>query len=372
MVIRLSATRIKAYLTCPRKYRYAYLDNIPAVPTGAVVFGRVMHQTLYRLHVAAEQQTANLNVEAGFREFDALWRAALEAEQPLFTEGSAGAQTYWDLADDMLRGYIALQQETAAPLAVEFPFELRWEDCALSGIIDRIDMQENSLVVMDYKTGQRKPAPQALRDDLQLTLYAYAAEQVFKRPVERIVHYHLRDHSQLVTTRTPQDVQRLTQGILRHSVLPRLNASESDPSGSQQGFEPRFGYWCRFCDYRELCLADTPQHRVLTTPTRLTAMQHRELPTVEGGTQLSQVPTDGAAKVSTEPEGIPQPATPAQCRAIEVLVARSPLSQEPLGQLLQARFGRDAVTALHYGQASQLLLELQRQERLKAQAMKQK
>lgn len=247
--MRLSATRLKTYLTCPRQFKYAYVDGIRPILSAALVFGRVMHQTLYALHQESLNSRQELTVEAGFAEFDRLWRAAIEHEQPVFKEGSVTVEEYWDLADDILRSYVTLHQGIPAPLKVEFPFELDWEGHVLSGIIDRIDETEKGLVIVDYKTSQRKPSPQTLRDDLQLTIYAFAAEQIFRRPVETIVHYHLRDQTRLTTMRSTQDYRKLTQG-----VLPRFTHNTERSS-----YEPRYGYWCRFCDYRERCQKEGDQ-----------------------------------------------------------------------------------------------------------------
>ena len=92
--MHLSATRIRTYLTCPRKYRYAYIDDIPVVPTGPVAFGRVMHQTLYSLHQQSMNEGRHLNVEDGFATFDRLWRETLQQEQPLFKQGDGAQQSH--------------------------------------------------------------------------------------------------------------------------------------------------------------------------------------------------------------------------------------------------------------------------------------
>jgi len=240
---RLSATRLKTYLTCPRQFKYAYVEAIPVPLSAALAFGRVMHRTLYTLHQECIAGSRALDVERAFALFDGLWREAIEQEQPVFKEGGVTVEAYWDIADDMLRGYVARHQSAPQPLMVEYPFELSWEGHLLSGIIDRIDEGESGLVIVDYKTSQRKPSSQVLKEDLQLTVYAFAVERIFGRPVQRIVHYHLRDGTLLATTRSHHDYRRLTQG-----VLPRFTHQTQRSS-----YEPRYGYWCRFCDYRARC-----------------------------------------------------------------------------------------------------------------------
>ena len=75
------------------------------------------------------------------------------------------------------------------------------------------------------------------------------AGQLFEAPVERIVYYHLRDQSPLVTLRDADDYRRLEEGVL----MPVAAGIESEC------FPPQRGWWCRFCDYREACAADGPE-----------------------------------------------------------------------------------------------------------------
>ena len=246
--MKLSATRLKTYLTCPRQFRYAYVDEIPSVLTGPLAFGQVIHQTLDRMHLLSLETGLPLDTEYGLSEFNRLWREALERDCPLFKDGETMIREYQELADTMLKGYVERHKDNTAPLVVEFPFQLPWGEHMLEGIIDRIDEGDNGLIIVDYKTGKRKPTQRELASDLQLTVYAFAVEQVFGQPVERIVYYHLRDQTPLLTTRSQSDF-----GWLCDEVLPFI--IQAIEAGS---FAPRPGYWCRYCDYRELCLAEGP------------------------------------------------------------------------------------------------------------------
>jgi|GEM_PF-922660 len=364
----LSATRIKAYRTCPRKYKYAYRDEIPSVITAAVAFGRVMHQTLYALHMQGMEQTSIPSVEDGFAIFDELWRTTLEQEQPLFLFGGASAQAYWDLADDILRGYVKRQQHLPPPVAVEFPFHLVWEGHTLTGVVDRIDDGDNGVTVVDYKTSQRKPTAQELKEDLQLTLYALAVEQSLGRPVERIVHYHLRDQTQLSTARSQSDFRKLQQVI-----LPRFTQRSE-----AQSFAPRYGYWCRFCDYRELCHAHNAQagprqsfgqpslpdeEDVRSEAESDTLVRQEEAPaTPHSVERRSRSPFFAeahivAAGVKTD---LPKLANTPQKEAIAVLAAQAGLNAGKLEQVLQAQGSVSSLEELPSADAVRLLLYLQR------------
>ena len=99
---------------------------------------------------------------------------------------------------------------------------------------------------MDFKSERVRPSPKDLDDDLQFTIYAFAIEQMMRRPVEKVVHCHLRTGDCFETHRTDDHFAWLLD-----EVLPFV------AGGVAQGeFVPRSGYWCNWCDYRELCRAE--------------------------------------------------------------------------------------------------------------------
>lgn len=247
--MRLSATRLQCYHTCPRQYHYRYVEELPTTLTGPLAFGRVVHEVLCLLHQQSLSLGNGLDLAAGLDLFERRWQEIQEQERPLFTESDPPPEEYAALAAGILCDYVLAQQGKPPPLVVEFPFEFPWGEHVLNGFIDRIDEGERGLIIVEFKTGKRKPSPKDLRTDLQLTFYAYAVERVFEQPVERLVYYFLRDQTPLVTHRTPEDFRHLCEGILE----PTAAAIESGR------FPPRCGWWCRWCDYQALCDALGPE-----------------------------------------------------------------------------------------------------------------
>ena len=186
-----SATRLKSYLTCPRQFRYSYVDGIPSIPTSPLVFGRTLHDALCFVH---EHQMLNGKlppVGDVLEKFDALWSEALKAK-PFFRDGSPSPEQHLTTGHEILRAYLAAPENQKMPLAAELAFEVVAGDYRLAGIVDRVDESESGLIVVDFKSGTRKPTPKDLDDDLQFTIYAFALERMMGRPVERVVHCHLR------------------------------------------------------------------------------------------------------------------------------------------------------------------------------------
>lgn len=242
-----SASRLKKYLTCPRQFQYCYIDGLAAVPGALLVLGRVLHETILYLH---EEQMITGKLPPLLQileEFDSLWRRGLQTETPFFRSGGPSAEQSATAGREMLRLYHHEQKGKSPPLLVEMPFEVMAGDYRICGVIDRIDRGETGLIVTDFKSG-RKAAKGEIERDLQLTLYAYAAEQVLGLPVETVAWHFLKDGTVLRETRTPEQCADLIENLLPHVAM----------AVERGEFDLRPGYWCRWCDYREVCRAENP------------------------------------------------------------------------------------------------------------------
>ncbi len=238
-----SASRLKSLLQCPRQYAYAYLDGIPAVPTAPLVFGRVMHETL---RLASEHQMSSGVLPSPSEmqhTLDGLWSAALETESPFFGLRQPTAQGYCALGQRMLEAFHRDYAPKPPPLAVEFAFDVTLGERRLVGTVDRVEESANGLCLVDYKSGQRKPSPTEAATDVGMTIMALALHQTFGLRVESIEYRFLRDGSHIPAVRDESDFDHLL-----NKVLP---SAERTLEGGE--FLPRPGFWCRWCDYRELC-----------------------------------------------------------------------------------------------------------------------
>ena len=111
-----------------------------------------------------------------------------------------------------------------------------------------MDGGEAGLVVTHNKSG-RKMTREQMEGDWQLCIYAYAVGRIFEEPVEGVQLRYLKDGSAQASVRGEEDFRQLTEEVLPH-VTHKVERGE---------FETRPGYWCRWCDYRELCATETAQ-----------------------------------------------------------------------------------------------------------------
>lgn len=238
-----SATRLKSLLLCPRQFKYAYVDLIPAVPTAPLVFGRALHQTLLFIHQQQMNGQELPSANETLLRFDALWQQALEEENPFFRTSAATPEQHTTLGHQILRGYLRSVEGTRPPMAAELSFELAIGDDRLRGVIDRIDEEEDGLVIVDFKSGARKLSPEEATRDLQLTVYAFAAQQLYGRSTARVAQYYLRDGTYQRSLRGPEDFAWLIADVLPYArrVLREVQ------------YPARVGYWCNWCDFKAIC-----------------------------------------------------------------------------------------------------------------------
>jgi RecB family exonuclease len=113
------------------------------------------------------------------------------------------------------------------------------------GFIDRLTRRDDGLYeVHDYKTGQRTPDAQQLRQDRQLALYELGVRQNFPdaREVKLIWHYIAHD-KEFTSSRTPEELSALEKKV--STLIERIEATTEFPC--------RQGPLCKWCEYQKLC-----------------------------------------------------------------------------------------------------------------------
>jgi len=183
---RLSYVQVEDYLVCPLKYRFRHVMKVPVLPHHSLVFGRVLHATIYaylrqRMKGKRPDETFLLETYAGnwvnegflSREHEELRRAAgMRALRLFYKEDGASA---------------------GLPAFLEKPF--RWQEGGLrfSGRFDRVDFEAAGAVIIDYKTGDvasQREADKAAAESLQLDIYALSfLKTEGLLPVETRLHF---------------------------------------------------------------------------------------------------------------------------------------------------------------------------------------
>jgi RecB family exonuclease len=127
----------------------------------------------------------------------------------------------------------------------EKTFELPLEhDVIVTGRMDQVNRIEgNQVEIIDYKTGRPKDAKAAAKD-LQLGVYAMAAEEVLDLDPVRLVFYNLMTNEGVAATRDAKALKETKEKIAEVADLIRAREFPAKP-----------GFGCGFCDYKPLCPA---------------------------------------------------------------------------------------------------------------------
>lgn len=172
----VSASKLRLYQGCARRYYYAYGEGIVEPPTPATALGNYLHAVL-------EHYVKHLLVTGRDRDGEALYALAQSrrARYPLIP--ATGSVSFAE-ADLMLNRFAATPIDPRKVFALEKGFRLPLTGdlpVAIDGRIDRIDREPDRLHIIDYKSGRRKLTEAELAADRQLIFYVVAAYELYRR-----------------------------------------------------------------------------------------------------------------------------------------------------------------------------------------------
>jgi len=231
----LSASDIDTYRTCPLKYKFSRVFRIPQEPTLNQRFGILVHQVLERWHAGG--------ATGGLLEMhtllDAGWRRGgfgdSEEERQLRQKAASALGRYLDRCRD----------ESGEPVWFERSFSFKLGPHLLRGRVDRVDrLPEGGYELIDYKTGRPKSAA-ALREDVQLSLYAVGAREAWDLEAAQQAYLYVLDDEKVQVPTEEIDPDWISETVFEvaEGIL-------------GQGFEPQPSYAaCSMCDYRIACPA---------------------------------------------------------------------------------------------------------------------
>ena len=242
-----SHSRLSTYETCPRQYRYRYLDLLPVDATGAELHvGSVVHAVLERVYGAARTGRVPDLPEAR-RWFDEEW-GRVPAERLRIVRPGFVVEDYRGLGLSCLEDYMRRHAPftDGETIAVELQVDIDLgEGTRLVGYIDRVVRQGPGVYeIHDYKTSGSWPRPRDLDADRQLSLYEMGIRQLHPdvREVLQVWHY-LALQRRFERRRTAADLERVRAACRR--LIARVREERTWPA--------RPGVLCHWCDYRAAC-----------------------------------------------------------------------------------------------------------------------
>jgi RecB family exonuclease len=281
-----SASRLNAYVKCPRRWFFDYLCQVLADPSSLqAAYGSVVHDALESLHRAVRvpgRHDPGVMLERLLKELDIAFGNARD-DFPSQLEYEVSRARARRIAEHYIRWLVS--ESTRMPMQVEhveLMQRLTLGGHEFVGYIDRIDRPTNGgpVTILDYKTGRVDTDAVAYLEkvrsgeEAQLALY-YAMRTASGDDVKRIALVSVRDPRDEVwilaldiedTERRP-DAQR-EDGMLRaHCSRSDLEASLSAlvtrcdtlTKSGQTHFAAGADPPCSYCAYREACRERPPR-----------------------------------------------------------------------------------------------------------------
>jgi ATP-dependent DNA helicase UvrD/PcrA len=235
---KLSASAVQTYETCPLQFKLEREWKIPGEAPAAMQYGGVIHRVLLAFYnsVRALRPMTDEEVLQYFR--DELAAASIQDHYQ--------HDLYYEQGVLQLQDFLAGFRRTPAPkvLHTEEFFDVKVGDTKVVGRIDRIDeAARGGVVITDYKTGKAQSQEDS-DESLQLSIYALAAREKWGYRADHMVLYNLEGNSPVVTRRNEFQLSEARSRVTQ--------VAECIAMGK---FDPKPGFYCRFCAYRNLCPA---------------------------------------------------------------------------------------------------------------------
>jgi putative RecB family exonuclease len=244
----LSISQIQTYLFCALKYRFQYIDRIPAPwRPAALAFGSAIHAAIEWFH---RERFAGRTPEpeAVQRMFEADWYAA-NLDPVVFAEKDS-KESLREKGREMLEVYLA-ESNGSLPAAIEDRFEIDLFDPETGEVLDVrlrgiIDLVEEDGTLVELKTAARTFDTGSLERHLQLSTYALVQTlrtgEIPKLRIDALLKTKVPQLKRLPATRTVEDLAwtvRLIEMVAR-----------SIQSGL---FFPNPSYRCSECEFFAPC-----------------------------------------------------------------------------------------------------------------------
>lgn len=221
----LSVSALKAYLLCPRKFRYMYVDHLPSDAVDRnrkFALSNILHAALTDFHSRRSIEWADLD-----RSLLGQWDASLFAD--IHASAAAYHKARWMLWD----AFASIASPDVASFG--YSFETNFGGGKFRGRIDRIDDEGDTLVLVDYVLGDHV-------DEQGLKICAAIASKVFKKPVRaiRVIRLGFNDGD--------ADVAVESATGLENDIARLRRAMDADTQ-----YQARPAPHCLTCPYVQIC-----------------------------------------------------------------------------------------------------------------------
>lgn len=237
-LIKLSRQQIDDYYSCPKKFYYAHIINIPLLENHYLMYGTAIHAALnYYFIRKINKQNPTLNQL--LNDFDSAFSniGFITREQEDLRK-RAGIET-------LTKFFQIDRKDDRIPKEVETKFEFCFDGVKINGRYDLIYKDRGVVEICDFKTSnvkEQKDADRRIKESTQMMIYALAWQEKYHQIPKTTLSF-IESGLKGETVFSKNDLLSTKEMILKVADGIKKNNMEATPSQFQ----------CRQCPYQNIC-----------------------------------------------------------------------------------------------------------------------
>lgn len=264
-MVLYSFSQLSLYQQCPKKYQFRYLDKIERdfETTPDLVLGTSVHSALEWLY---QQVSIFLTPELS----DVIWKfeenrttAESQAKNELNYHKELQKTDYLRRGENYLRTYYQkyypFDQSKLIATEKRLIFNLddpkgEKESIKFTGFIDRLDKEDDTFIINDYKTNKHLPSAEDTDYQEQLTLYAKAMQQLYpdyQKNIKARLHFL---HFDLLKE---WEIWAPELAVVENKYYQLASEIEEKRfyfnMGERNTFPTKENNYCKYCEYMSIC-----------------------------------------------------------------------------------------------------------------------
>lgn len=246
-IVKLSASRINTFLQCKLRYWYSYEEHLEKLANPAFKLGLACHDTLEKAGRIWKDENLDKFTPKQIKDLLAYYdEVSVKHGIEEYEEHLIGK----DIVKSKLKNFkignkiVGIEDR----FGFEGTQEITTKDgVPLIGAIDKvIEINNDTLLIVDYKSSKTVPDANKLKTDIQLSMYCLVAKQLYPQYKHIILCLDmLRTGETVYTFRTEEELVDFEEYLKAvHTQITSLKKEDAQPT---------INFLCAWCDYTNVC-----------------------------------------------------------------------------------------------------------------------